>query len=226
METQTERSIGVCIVDHHAVLRAGLRMVIERQPHMHVVGEAACAHEALAIAEARRPDVILLDLDLGDENGLDLLPRLLEVVPESRVLLLTGLRNPAMHRQAVLLGAMGLVLKEKPVETVIRAIETVYAGEVWLEVAVNDGITNGRDHLAQARAPDHDVERMAMLTDREREVIRLIGEGLKNKQIAEHLSISEATVRHHLTSIFSKLNVADRFELVVYAYRHGLAGQR
>jgi DNA-binding NarL/FixJ family response regulator len=169
------------------------------------------------------PDIILLDLDLGDESGLDLLPELIAAVPDARIILLTGLRDIEIQRRAILLGAMGLVSKQKAADTVIRAIEKVYAGEVWLDRAMIASILNER--VNTNAAPDQNVEalRIAKLTEREREVIQLIGEGIKNRQIAERLYISEATVRHHLTSVFAKLGVADRFELVIYAFQHGLA---
>jgi two-component system nitrate/nitrite response regulator NarL len=140
-----------------------------------------------------------------------------------RIILLTGLRDLEVQRRAILLGAMGLVSKQKAAETVIRAIEKVYAGEVWLDRAMIASILN--DRVNPNVAPDQNVEapRIAKLTEREREVIHLLGEGIKNRQIAERMYISEATVRHHLTSIFAKLGVADRFELVIYAFQHGLA---
>jgi DNA-binding NarL/FixJ family response regulator len=118
---------------------------------------------------------------------------------------------------------MGLVLKHKAADTVIRAIEKVYAGEVWLDRAMIASILNERASHSAAPEPQAETPRIAKLTEREREVIRLLGEGIKNRQIAERLHISEATVRHHLTSVFAKLGVMDRFELVIYAFQHGLA---
>jgi DNA-binding NarL/FixJ family response regulator len=222
----TDEPIRILIVDDHGVLRAGLRLIIESQPHMRVVGEAADRASALWAAAAERPDIILLDLDLGDESGADVLPELRDSVPDSRVILLTGLRDPEAHRRAVQRGAMGLVLKETAIETVIKAIEKVHAGEVWLDRTMIATILSERLRATGSHEHNADAARIATLTDREREVIRLVGEGLKNRQIAERLVISEATVRHHLTSIFSKLGVTDRFELVIYAYRHGLARLR
>jgi DNA-binding NarL/FixJ family response regulator len=190
---------------------------------MQVVGEAENRRESLAAIANDAPDIILLDLDLGDENGLELLPDLLTAARDARIILLTGLRDPEIQRRAILMGAMGLVLKQKAADTVIRAIEKVYAGEVWLDRAMIASILNER--INQSAAPEQNVEtpKIALLTERERQVIKLIGEGLKNKQIAERMIISEATVRHHLTSIFAKLGVADRFELIIYALQHGLA---
>ncbi len=223
MFPQQDRPIRILMIDDHAVLRAGLRMIIESHPGMVVVGEAENRRESLAAIEHEPPDIILLDLDLGDESGLDLLPELLTAVHDARIILLTGLRDPEVQRRAILLGAMGLVSKQKAADTVIRAIEKVYAGEVWLDRAMIASILN--DRVGTSVTPDQSVEalRIAKLTEREREVIRLIGEGIKNRQIAERMYISEATVRHHLTSVFAKLGVADRFELVIYAFQHSLA---
>lgn len=197
-------------------------MIITKHAGMAVVGEAGDSTSALAAAAATRPDIVLLDLDLGDESGADLLPGLLDAVPDTRVILLTGLRDPQAHRRAILLGAVGLVLKEKAVETVLKAIEKVHAGEVWLDRAMIASILNSRVHGERAQQGPGD-KRIDALTAREREVIELIGAGLKNRQIAERLVISEATVRHHLTSIFGKLGVEDRFDLALFAYRHNLA---
>jgi two-component system, NarL family, nitrate/nitrite response regulator NarL len=223
MLAQRDHPIRILMIDDHAMLRAGLRMIIESHIGMVVVGEAENRRESLAAIAHETPDIILLDLDLGDENGLDLLPELITAAPDARIILLTGLRDPEMQRRAILLGAMGLVTKQKAADTVIRAIEKVYAGEVWLDRAMIASILN--DRVNPNIAPEQNVEapRIAKLTEREREVIRLIGEGIKNRQIAERMYISEATVRHHLTSVFAKLGVTDRFELVIYAFQHGLA---
>jgi DNA-binding NarL/FixJ family response regulator len=118
---------------------------------------------------------------------------------------------------------VGLVLKHKAADTVIRAIEKVYEGEVWLDRTMIASILNERVNSNGAHEKNTETPKIALLTDREREVIKLIGEGIKNKQIAERMFISEATVRHHLTSVFAKLGVTDRFELVIYAFQHGLA---
>jgi DNA-binding NarL/FixJ family response regulator len=223
MLTQREVLIRILIVDDHAMLRSGLRMIIEQQERMQVVGEAANSAAALAITKAEQPDIILFDLDLGDEDGFGLLPDLLMAAPNVRVIILTGLRDPAAHRRAVMLGAVGLVLKEKAAETMIKAIDKVYAGEVWLDRTMIASILNAKQQTNGSLQHNAELAKIALLTDREREVIALIGRGWKNKLIAEHLVISEATVRHHLTSIFAKLGVADRFELVIFAYRHALA---
>ena len=137
--------------------------------------------------------------------------------------MLTGTRDPQAHRRAIRLGAMGLVLKDQSIEIVLQAIETVHSGKVWIDGVMLSRVLGRQVSERQAVSHDVDMARRAQLTDREREVIRLVGEGLRNGEIAERLVIREATVRHHLTSIFAKPNVADRFELLIYAYRHALA---
>ncbi len=221
--TQPGALIRVYLIDDHLLMREGLRMLIGSNPNLVVVGDAGGWEQAKDTIAALRPHVVLLDLDLGDASGLDVLPQLLDVLPDTRVIMLTGIRDPEQHRQAVLLGAMGLVLKEKAAETVSRAIERVHAGEVWLERTLIASILNDRSRKASSAADDAELARIAQLTERERELIALVGAGLRNRQIAERLVISEATVRHHLTSIFAKLDVADRFDLALFAYRHHLA---
>lgn len=214
--------VRVYLIDDHQLLRDGLRVLINAQPDLEVVGEAAGREEALAGVNQLQPNVVLLDIDLGDDDGLELLPYLLDRVPDMHVIMLTGVRDPEVHRRAVLLGAMGLVLKEKAAETVLRAIEKVCAGEVWLDRGLIASILNERVRNGPANSsPESD--KIARLTEREREVVKLVGAGMRNKDICERLVISEATVRHHLTSIFSKLGVSDRFELAIYAYRNHLA---
>ena len=216
-------AIKVLLVDDHAMFRTGLRLAIESRPGIKVVAEAANRAEALEAAAREAPDIILLDLDLGDDNGLDLLPDLAAISNAGRVILLTGMRDPEAHRRAVRMGAVGLVLKEHAMETVLKAIEKVNAGEAWLDRTMIATILRERAHPDAEPEPNADTAKIASLTDRERQVIRLIGEGLKNKEIADRMYISEATVRHHLTSIFNKLGVSDRLELVIYAYQHRLA---
>jgi DNA-binding NarL/FixJ family response regulator len=223
MATPATKTIRVILIDDHAVVRAGLRMIIQNRAGMTVVGEAGNRDEALALAASEHPDIFLLDLDLGGDNGIALIPDLLAAASEARIIILTGLRDPETHRKAVLLGAVGIVRKEKAAEVLISAIERVYAGEAWLDPVLMADVLSEISRSSKGRKPDPEADKIATLTNREREVIALIGEGSKSKEIAGRLFISETTVRHHLTSIFDKLGVADRIELLIYAYRHGLA---
>ncbi|MCZ7572249.1 MAG: response regulator transcription factor [Ardenticatenaceae bacterium] len=222
MPTHAVPLIRVLIVDDHAVVRAGLRMLIENQTGLTVVGEAGTGAEAVAAAARQQPNIILLDLALGAESGLDVLPELLVEAPEARVIVLTGLRETEVQHRAVRLGATGLVLKEQAAEDLLKAIRKVHAGEVWLDRAMTASVLTEMARARSIRHTDPEAAKIATLTEREREVIALLGEGLKNRQIARRLSISETTVRHHLTSIFSKLEVSDRLELLIYAFRHEL----
>jgi two-component system, NarL family, nitrate/nitrite response regulator NarL len=220
MSAATLEPIRILIVDDHAILRAGLRMLIDQNPAMKVIGVAGNGREALALAASEQPDLIILDILLGDEDGLTLLPDLRDAATNARVLVLTGLRSSESQRRAILAGAMGVVLKEHAAEVLIKAINKVHQGEVWLDRSLMGSVL---DQMTQAQEIDPEKGKIASLTDREREVIALIAEGLKNKQIGQRLFISETTVTHHLSSIFSKLGVTDRLELIIYAFRYRLA---
>jgi DNA-binding NarL/FixJ family response regulator len=215
-----ERPITIMIVDDHVVIRSGLRMLIEHDQNMRVVAMAGNQEEAMERAASETPDVIILDLLLGDEDALTFLPELCQTSPNSRVLILTGVQNPDSHRRAIRRGAMGIVLKEHAADQLLKAIKKVHEGEVWIERSmVGDMI----QELSRPAMVDPELVKIESLTEREREVIALVGEGLKNKQVGERLFISETTVTHHLSSVFSKLEVSDRLELIIYAFRHGLA---
>jgi len=195
-------------------------MLIEHDQRMQVVAQAGNKGEALERAASAHPDVIILDLVLGDEDGLSFLPELCQASPTSRVLVLTGVQNPDAHRRAIRRGAMGIVLKEHAADQLLKAIMKVNDGEVWIERSMMGSMIQEFNKPAMV---DPEIAKIESLTDREREVIALIGEGLKNKQVGERLFISETTVTHHLSSVFSKLEVSDRLELIIYAFRHGLA---
>ncbi len=223
MVTPAAKPIRILLVDDHVVVRAGLRLIIQSRAGMAIVGEAGNRNDALALAASEQPDIVLLDLDLGGDSGVSLIAELIAAAAEARIIILTGLRDPAAHQKSVLLGAMGIVKKEKAAEVLISAIERVYAGEAWLDPSLMAGVLTEMARSTKGKKTDLEADKIAALTNREREVIALIGEGIKNKEIAARLFISETTVRHHLTSIFDKLGVADRVELLIYAYRHGLA---
>jgi DNA-binding NarL/FixJ family response regulator len=206
-------------VDDHLVVRAGLHMLIENHPGMTVVAMASNRAEAMELAAKDSPNLILLDLDLRGESALTFLTQLRETTPNAQILDLTVLRETYAHRQAVQLGAMGVVLKEHAPDVLIKAIEKVHAGEIWLDRPTMGRMLremSGREE----KEIDPELTKIESLTQREREVVALIAEGLKNRQIGERLFISETTVTHHLSSIYSKLGVSDRLELVIYAFTH------
>jgi DNA-binding NarL/FixJ family response regulator len=215
-------SIRIMLIDDHKVMRLGLRLLIENRG-LKVVGEASGRADALEIAEREQPDIILLDLTLPGTDGIDLIPELLAVANDSRILVLTGVLEPEVHKRAMQLGAMGVVLKEKAPEVLIKAIQKVHEGEIWLDRAMVANVFCATSRFRDVRRHDPEAVKIGTLTEREREVITLVGEGLRNRQIADRLFISEGTVRNHLTTVFSKLEVSDRFELLIYSFRHSLA---
>lgn len=220
-----QRSIRVLLIQSQKCVRFGLRLLIEQTPKVEVVGEASNYVEALSALE-HKPDLIILDHDHSGDCSVDLIPELLTSSKGARMLILTGEWNPAAHYRAVGLGAMGLVFKTDSPETLIKAIEQVHRGEVWLESLTMARLLREMwQGQGKSEDPLHQQHKLTRLTEREREITALIGERLQNKQIAERLFVCEATVRHHLTSIYDKLTIKNRFELALYAYQHGLAKQ-
>jgi two-component system nitrate/nitrite response regulator NarL len=218
----TKNHIRIVILDNHTLFRAGIRRIIETQPGMEVVGEAGSLGESLEIITNLKPDIILVELNLSGQPELDILSSLVKVAEGTRLILVTGTSDPKLHQKAVEDGVVGVIYKTQPPEILIKAIEKVNAGEVWLERSLIANVLSrlSRSHLVNKVDPE--TESITRLSEREKEVVKLIGKGLKNKKISTELCISETTVRHHLTSIYSKLGVSDRLELLVYAHRYGL----
>ena len=194
---------------------------------MKVVATATSCLEAIDLMGEAQPDVILLDIDLGDENGLEAIPELI-AKSNARVLALTGLRDPSVRNNAVLAGARGVVGREDTAETILKAIEKVHQGELWL-----DRVTAGRIFVELSRssvpqAIDPERQRISNLTARERQIVSEIASetGTPIKTIADRLHISEHTLRNHLTSIYEKLGVVSRLDLFVYANKNGILKSR
>ncbi len=215
-------NIRILLVDAHTLFLAGLCCLMRDEPGLTVVGQAVNAAEAIACARTR-PDVIIIDLVLGSENSLDFLSDLIEAGEGARVLVVTGVSDPQCHLRAVQLGAMGVVLKTESPGCLFKAIRKVHSGEMWLNRSMMASAMAEAFRATAAKKPDPESAKIANLSSRERQVIVMLSQGLKNKEIANRLFISEKTVGHHLSSIFSKLDVKDRLELLVYAYRHNLA---
>lgn len=218
MVSSSREPVRVVLVDDHALVRTGIRLILEREANFTVVGEAGNRYGALDAVKSQQPDVVLLDMDVPGASGLELLPELLRVAREARVLILTDALDTEELREAIRLGAKGLVLKENAAEVLLKAIQKVHQGEVWFDRATLTGLVG--ESAGKPRDPE--AVKTGKLTERERDVICLVTEGLKNRQIAQRLYISESTVRHHLTSVFTKLGIQDRFELIVYAIKRKL----
>lgn len=213
------KRINVGLVERHRLVRESLRMLIDVHPLMRVVGEGPSCASLVAHGDTQ-PDVVVLSDDLDSDEAL------LETAAEhgeARWLVLTACADPAIQIRAIRLGASGLVGKDQPAAVFHKAIEKVHDGEAWVGRSMVVAI------LSEISRPDDrstvDIEDAGIdaLTDRERQVMELLVEGLKTRKIAERLLISEATVRHHITSIFSKLEVSDRLGLIVFAYGNGMA---
>jgi two-component system nitrate/nitrite response regulator NarL len=216
--------IRVMLIDDHPTMLWGLEKLINAEtPRMSVVATARNAEEALACLPRAAPDVVLLDLDLDGRNGLDLLPALLHQ-GRTRVLVLTGERKQNVLDQAVQKGARGILRKDASAEHVLKAIEKTHEGELWLDRGTLGRVFTEFRDPASLPKPDPETLRQASLTARERRIIALVvqSQGASNKVLAQSLFISEHTLRNHLSSVYQKLEVANRLELYVYATRHQL----
>jgi DNA-binding NarL/FixJ family response regulator len=214
--------ISILLVDSQTLLRAGLRLILEKEPKFTVIGEVSSREEALEAARLR-PDIIILNLNSQGESDLDLLPDLTIIAEGARVLVLIGDFDLEWRLRIVRFGVKGMVQKTEPPDRLIAAVKSVYAGEVWLDPKTVSHVLDDLLSKGDVKQTNRVLNNGVWLTGRERDIIALIGEGLKNKQIAERLCISEPTVRHYLTSIFEKVGVKDRQGLIVYAYQRGLA---
>jgi two-component system, NarL family, nitrate/nitrite response regulator NarL len=218
---QVDKPIRILIADILTLVRTGVKMIVESHPTMVVIGEAGSRQEAISIAAQTQPNIILLELNLDESANTDVITELVSAAPNARVILVTAIHDVLIHHRAVESGAVGIVLQDQPADVLLKAIEKVHSGEAWLDRAT---MAHVLARMSRGRMSDDiDAEKIASLSQREREVIRLLGQGLKSRQIAEELEISQITVRHHLTSIFSKLDITDRLELIIYAYQHHLA---
>ncbi|MET0683728.1 MAG: response regulator transcription factor [Solirubrobacteraceae bacterium] len=205
--------IKVLICDDHAVVRQGLRTYLELQEDIEVVGEAADGQAAIDAARREAPDVILLDLAMPDRDGLGALPQLKDL---GRVIVLTSFGEDDRLFAALRGGAVGFLLKDTEPAELVRAIRTAHAGQSPLSPAVAARVI---DQLAQAGRP----RAIDQLTPREREVLRLIADGLSNKRIARELGVAEKTVKTHVGHVLAKLELTDRTQAALYAVREGLA---
>lgn len=224
MQKPDEKSIRVVLVDDHKIIRDGLRDLIESRAGLTVVGDAGNRADAIALASRERPDIIVLDLDLGTDSGLALIPEIRKASPATGIIILTGLRDVDKRDRAMELGAKGVVLKEEGATELLSAIEKVHrTGDYWLEAGAAKRILERR--LRAQDNVDPEAAKITTLTEREREIIALVGEGLENKEIAERLRpvVAEPTVRNNLSIIYDKLGIkGGRLGLLVYAYKHGL----
>jgi two-component system, NarL family, nitrate/nitrite response regulator NarL len=215
--------IRIVFLEEYELFRESLCLLLAQQPGLTVIGNAPTWEKAFPVIQNGKPDIVLVASGSNDSNSIERLPEIFAVSENSQVLVLAKSEDPELHRQAVRLGAAGILSKDMASAMLIKAIERVHAGETWLDRFTTASLLRELSPRNRKANQDPEERKKASLTDREREVIQSVGKGLKNKQIADALFISDITVHHHLTSIYSKLEVADRFELLIYAYRCGLA---
>jgi two-component system response regulator NreC len=208
-------SVRVLIVDDHAVVRAGLRLLLEAEEDIEPVGEAGSAREAIFQARALKPDVILLDVVMPEQSGLDAIPTLLHEEPETKVLVLSMQDDPQYVRQAFSSGASGYVLKEAADTEVVAAVREVAKGGRYVNPELGARLVAAETEAAKRAEEDP-------LSDREREVLRLLALGHTNQEIAKALYISVRTAETHRAHIMQKLRLTSRAELVRHALAQGL----
>lgn len=210
--------IRILIVDDHAILRAGIRLLLQLHSDFEVVGEAADGQEALAQVRAAKPDVVLMDIGLPGMDGLTATREIVAVYPTTRILILTQHENREYVLPALKAGAAGYVLKRAPDDTLVRAIRAVHAGETYLDPRVSDVLIGDVRRQASGAPPDpYDT-----LTEREREVLVLLAQGKTYQDIAEALFVSVKTVDFHRANLMRKLGLSNRAELVRFAMQRGL----
>jgi DNA-binding NarL/FixJ family response regulator len=212
---------GVLIVDDQALVRVGLRKILESEPETSVVGEAADGEEAVAQAHRLRPDVVLMDIRMPVLDGIEATRRIVLMQPATRVLILTTFGLDGYVYDALRAGASGFMLKDAPPEEIAAAVRIVASGEALLAPAVTRAVVEefARQRPAAPPPPPRAVEE---LTPREREVLDLVVRGLSNPEICERLVITEATAKTHVARILQKLGLRDRVQVVIYAYESGL----
>lgn len=208
--------IRLMVVDDHAIIRKGIKAVLELVPDMEIVGEAETGLEAIRLDEQLKPDVILMDLVMPDMDGIESIRQIKLKRSDARILVLTTFAGEEMVFPAIKAGALGYHLKDSSPETLIDAIREVYRGEASLHPVI------ARKVLSEISAPSEHPPTTEPLTPRELEVLHLVAQGYENREIAEKLVISEATARTHVSNIMSKLHLASRTQAALYALKEGL----
>jgi DNA-binding NarL/FixJ family response regulator len=219
----TPRDIRLLIVDDQALVRMGFRMLLDAEPGIHVVGEAGDGAEALRLAEELRPDVVLMDVRMPGLDGIATTARLLEVSPQSRVIILTTFDLDEYAFGGLRAGASGFLVKDTRPDELLAAVRAVASGEA----AISGRVTRRMLELFGGRLPAPDAAAPTLLgglTPRELEILTAIGEGLTNGEIAERFFVAESTVKTHVGRVLQKLDLRDRVQAVIFAYGQGLVG--
>ncbi len=211
--------IKVLIADDEALMRSGLRMILQAQDDLEVVGESADGLETLQLVETLAPDVVLMDIRMPGIDGLEATRRILTNQDSTRVLILTTFDLDEYVYEALKSGASGFILKTAPPDELVRAVRSVAAGDALISPAVTRRLIES--YLRRPDPARSDLSRFSWLTEREAEILRLVSRGLSNAEIAETLFLSQATVKTHINRILTKVGVRDRVQAVVLAYESG-----
>jgi two-component system response regulator DevR len=213
------KTLRILLVDDHEVVRLGLAVLLEDAPAVSVVGEAGSAREALIACERLDPDVVILDIRLPDQPGVDVCRQIVERWPHIKVIILTSYANDELIAEAISAGAVGYVLKQVGNEELLRAIEAIRDGKALLDPQVTQRV------LQRMRQTERLLDASAFrdLSGRELEVLSLVSQGKTNREIARALALSEKTVRNHVSSLLEKLGMNNRIELATYAIKHRIA---
>ncbi len=213
--------IRVLLVDDHTLFREGIRRLVNEQPDMEIIGEAANGRQAVDRTVELQPDVILMDIAMPDMTGLDATEIIKKQLPQARVLLLTVHDDREYLFRALEVGASGYVLKEAEAQALVMAIQAVHRGEIYLYPSVTRWLV--QDYLQRGRSGHlEEQQRLNDLTDRQQIVLQLLAEGYTNQEIAAELILSPYTIQTHIQNIMQKLNLHSRADLIKYAIRHGL----
>jgi two-component system response regulator NreC len=214
--------IRILIVDDHAILRAGVRMLINAQPDMEVVSEAIDGHEALSRARQVKPDITLMDITMPKTSGLQALEQLRQVCPQTRILVLTMHDDPAYARSVLAAGGLGYVVKRSADSDLLAAIRAVYRGRTFVDPTLAGSLVQELLRKQAAGGPAARGVRRSLLSPREREVLRLLAQGYTNQQAAKCITVSVKTVETYRARIAQKLGLNSRAELTRYALESGL----
>jgi DNA-binding NarL/FixJ family response regulator len=216
-------TVRLLIADDHPIVRDGLKKLLQLEDDFEIVGEASDGREVLDRVQELDPDVLLLDLRMPNLDGLSALQALQQINKRTRVIVLTASEDKNEFVQAMKLGCSGIVLKQTAPDLIVKSIRKVHAGEIWLDshttAAVMRQFSTGQETGGAQGAKGRE---RSPLSTREREIVALVAQGYKNKEMAEKMFISEQTVKNHLHNIFDKLGVSDRLELALYAIHKGL----
>jgi len=219
--TKAKQAIRILVADDHAIFRDGLRKLLEGADDIQIVGEASNGVECTKMLAKLKPDILLLDLRMPEKDGLGVLEEVNFDTLPTRVIVLTAAEDDRDVVRAMRLGARGVVLKQPASDLLVKSIRKVYEGEIWLDNRMTAEVIDAFKKSSEAGQR----REKPLLSDREKEIVQLVAQGFRNREIGEKLFISEQTVKNHLHNIFDKLGVSDRLELALYAIHHRLIDQ-